>query len=312
MGFSLGGGFSRHASFVSRSRSNNLDSDQEALTSGGGVTPVPYSSYLSYGHTGQLYAATSAGSHRGSRASVQLCRCGSGGPLMPSELNSPTALRSPPPCNSLPTSAYSRLVQSLPSTPNASRRPISPMRPSFCHQLPQQHIIDTGQFSSGQVTSLRHLSQPPPAALFSQVGVSGSDCVALGASTTGTTGPPLISSNDSPASFRANSIGQTTAGNNDNTTGRTTPGKGLIQQWTRSQRNRRSSRHKSVGFLNRNKLTNSNGVQPLMKLSTLVIVLLAFLIIGFIVLSPLFHYLMWYCFISLSLFFSSYQCFVTH
>ena len=32
--------------------------------------------------------------------------------------------------------------------------------------------------------------------------------------------------------------------------------------------------------------------QPLMKLSTLVIILLAFLIIGFIVLSPLFHYLM--------------------
>ncbi|OTF74812.1 hypothetical protein BLA29_007965, partial [Euroglyphus maynei] len=36
----------------------------------------------------------------------------------------------------------------------------------------------------------------------------------------------------------------------------------------------------------------SSSSAPLMKLSTLVIVLLAFLIIGFIVLSPLFHYLM--------------------
>jgi len=50
-----------------------------------------------------------------------------------------------------------------------------------------------------------------------------------------------------------------------------------LQHWTTQQR--RTLRYKTTS-------------QPLMKLSTLVIVLLAFLIIGFIVLSPLFHYLM--------------------
>jgi len=61
----------------------------------------------------------------------------------------------------------------------------------------------------------------------------------------------------------------------DEGTGRPQPFRAL-NHWTQHRRNLRYR-------------TTS---QPLMKLSTLIIVLLAFLIIGFIVLSPLFHYLM--------------------
>ena len=287
-----GGGLVRHASFGARPRSDNLDSDQEVLTGG---TPVAFSSYLTYGQSGQTYAASSAGSHRSSGASVQLCRCGSGGPLLPSASNSPPGLPPPlpPPHSSqLPTSAYSRLVQSLPSTPNASRRPVSPMRPSFCHQLPQQHL-DTGlanQSVSGPMTGLhmqhQHLAQPTQSQLY---GPTSTECVTLGASTSsGTPGAPLIP-NDSPASFRSDP--RRPASGNDPALGRPAP-KGLraLHQWTRGHRQRNNSR--SRGLVTRAPLTHPGGVQPLMKLSTLVIVLLAFLIIGFIVLSPLFHYLM--------------------
>lgn len=292
----------RHASFVSQSRSSNLDSDQEVLTGGGG-TPVSFS-YASYGRSGQTYAASSAGSHRSSGASLQLCRCGSGGLLLPSASNSPPALPPPlppPPLStSLPTSAYSRLVQSLPSTPNASRRPVSPLRPSFCHQLPQQqqHFIESNlpsQPGSGPIPGL-HLKHPhlqQQAQIYGPLGASGgSNCIAIGASTS--SGAPLISSNDSPASFRPDT-------RHVNATSELNQGrpaqKGLraLRHWTRNQRLRNNARHRpsSAGGLdNRASMASHSGSQPLMKLSTLVIVLLAVLIIGFIVLSPLFHYLM--------------------
>lgn len=287
----VGVAFSRHASFVSHSRnSDNLDSDQEVLTGGGG-TPVPFSSYLSYGHSGQSYAASSAGSHRSSGASVQLCRCGSGGPLLPSASNSPPAHPPlpPPPSNPLPTSAYSRLVQSLPSTPNASRRPVSPMRPSLCHHLPQQHLLDSVQSQVGAHLKHQHLGQHQPAQLYGSVGASGPECVVLGAPGSGTSAAPLIPPNDSTSFHVENSR---VAGAETTSAGTAHKGLRAIQQWTRSQRQRSNSRNRP-GLLNsRSCHSRAGGVQPLMKLSTLVIVLLAFLIIGFIVLSPLFHYLM--------------------
>lgn len=356
-GGSPGSTFGRHASFVG-SRSSNLDSDQEVLTGGatvgGGGTPVQYS-YASYGRSsaaaaGQTaaaaYAGSSAGSHRSSGASLQLCRCGSGGPLLPSASNSPPAgmqpqsqpsqqqpppLPLPPPSlppplstSTMPTSAYSRLVQSLPSTPNASRRPVSPMRPSFCHQLPQQqqhhhqpphhhHFMESSNLSSqpgsGPIPGM-HLKHPhlqqQQAQLYGPFGsASGANCIAIGASTSsgGTPGAPLISANDSPASFRPESrVGDHGAVPGGGGVGGRQKGLRALQHWTRNQRMRNHARHRNgpgggdgVGgpFDNRASMAHHGGsTQSLMKLSTLVIVLLAVLIIGFIVLSPLFHYLM--------------------
>lgn len=291
---SLGGGGSlvRHASFGSRSRSRstNLDSDADVLTAGV-VTPLPFASYAAYGgHSGQTYAsASSGGSHRSSGTSVHLCRCGSGGPLLPANTSPPSLPPLQHGSSQLPTSAYSRLVQSLPSTPNASRRPVSPMRPS-CQMQPQH--LDSSQPPTGPMAAL-HLqqqqppnNQPPGQPLPQQMyGATGTDC-GLGA---GPPPRPLLPPNDSPASFRTDPRRGPGAG--DAPPGRPAP-KGLraLHQWTRGQRARSNSRGRALTA--RSPLTHSGGVQPLMKLSTLVIVLLAFLIIGFIVLSPLFHYLM--------------------
>ncbi|KAI2806320.1 hypothetical protein BLOT_008275 [Blomia tropicalis] len=259
---SVGGSFSRHASFVSHSRSSNLDSDQDVLTvapgSGGGggiLTPVPFHGPYA------TYATSSAGSHRSSGTSIQLCRCGSGGPLLPSASNSPPTLPPIPPLppsgalvhhvhaqhpkhaqhpqqSNLATSAYSRLVQSLPSTPNSTRRPASPMRPLFCqNQLPSHHIDEHAGIGGG----------------------SGAGGVGGGGSG-GVDGHQHQSHSSAHKGLRA------------------------LHQWTRNQRQRTtgsgSRSHTTVASGNMaSSSSSSGGVQPLMKLSTLVIVLLAFLII---------------------------------
>lgn len=185
-------------------------------------------------HTGTHTTGSSSGSHRSSGASL-LCRCGSGGALLPPA--------SSPPLNTL---QYSRGAQSLPSTPNACRRPISPsMRPLG---------LESASGMTGIIGVQPYRDEPCYAVYGTAPSTTGSDlgCVAMSESA-------VLSSNIP-----------------DESTGRTNLGSRALHHWTQQRRNLRYR-------------TTS---QPLMKLSTLVIILLAFLIIGFIVLSPLFHYLM--------------------
>lgn len=179
----------------------------------------------SHSATHTVSTGSSSGSHRSSGASL-LCRCGSGGALL--------APASSPPSTLL---ALSRGAQSLPSTPNACRRPVSPsMRPLASD------------------TSTAHM-----------IGVSFADepCYALYGTAPSTTGSDHL-------------ISESAVLNSAEDNGRTNAPMRALHQWTQQRRN---LRYRATS-------------QPLMKLSTLIIVLLAFLIIGFIVLSPLFHYLM--------------------
>ncbi len=201
----------------------NLD-DQQVLTD------FSYYGLNRASHSGTHTTGSSSGSHRSSGASL-LCRCGSGGALLPPNLSSSaTAL------------SYSRGAQSLPSTPNAFRRPLSPsMRP-----------IGLDGSTTG-VISGQYRDEPCYAVYGTAPSTTGSD-LGMGAMSESA----VLSSNTA-----------------DEGVSRPTPFRAL-HHWTQQGRNLRYR-------------TTS---QPLMKLSTLIIVLLAFLIIGFIVLSPLFHYLM--------------------
>lgn len=190
------------------------------------LTDLPYSS----GYGGITGGSTSSASQRSSGASL-LCRCGSGGALLPQSSSPPSGAVS-----------FARSAQSLPSTPNACRRPLSPSMRTFALDA------DTGAVLVGPCRD--PCRDEPCYALYgtaasnpgSECGVAMSESAVL-ANSGGDEGPPA---------FRA------------------------LHHWTQQRRN----------------LRYRTASQPLMKLSTLIIVLLAFLIIGFIVLSPLFHYLM--------------------
>lgn len=355
-GGGAGSPFARHASFVIRStRSDNLDnSDPEALSGGSGGTPVPYHSpYAAYGRSGlpPSYPPSSVGSHRSSGASLPLCRCGSGGPILPSSsaaaaaaavaaASPPPALPSsalPPLSHALPpNSAYSRLVQSLPSTPNASRRPVSPMRPSFCQQQQQQQhhqqlqhqpslhhplaTMDSNHIGAGGVATqqqqmqppihLKHLyggatdhaggatehSNGPPPPGYGPV-VGGSDCIGVGTSASGPSSAPyhqLGPGNSSVPPQPGSGSGGGPPPGSSPARSAAQRGMRIINNWSRGGSGGANPRLMRGNLTNRASLAppTHRGTAPLMKLSTLVIVILAFLIIGFIVLSPLFHYLM--------------------
>ncbi|XP_075588261.1 uncharacterized protein LOC124493385 [Dermatophagoides farinae] len=121
-------------------------------------------------------------------------------------------------------------------------------------------------------------------------------------------GPPIPASHAPPHHSRPSTSGGVTGTGDGSGLPKTTFR--VFQNWTRNPRRCSSSQQaNNRNFVRRgfgDNLRSSSSVMhrytshgplssssaPLMKLSTLVIVLLAFLIIGFIVLSPLFHYLM--------------------
>ncbi|KAH9401020.1 hypothetical protein TYRP_002605 [Tyrophagus putrescentiae] len=298
---------------------------------GGGQSSPPFASYVA----ASSYAPSSAGSHRSS-TSVHLCHC-SPPPPPPLPLpnhhplhhhhhhqqqhhhphhphhhhpQAPPSLPSHPSPSSqviLPTSAYSRLVQSLPSTPNASRRPVSPMRPSFCQPPPlaqhphvhhHQHPQLQQQHSSSQSVTIPmsaagaaiHQFQHQQQSIYGGGGggsVDGNCMPPMGAASSGSVNrvvfhPEVLEDQGLPRCPPSSANASSSAPR----------GLRAFHQWTRGQRQRSNSRGRVLTTTAGHRSSHAGGVQPLMKLSTLVIVLLAVLIIGFIVLSPLFHYLM--------------------
>lgn len=212
-----------------------------------------------------------------------------------------------------------RGVQSLPSTPNACRRPLSP-HPQHNFRQPQAFDLTT---STGPIPPL-----PPPPSLvtgatgttttrgalnssygFNDIGhpplgpppphpaLIGHPSLTHQQSAPGHTGFPLTRGSADHFIFGEPSAGQVSEsailagdlsgeggggqGGPLGDTGQLGPLARLraLQQFNQQQA--RSLRYRS------------SSSQPLMKLSTLVIVVLALIIIGFIVLSPLFHYIMW-------------------
>lgn len=183
--------------------------------------------------------ALTSSSTRSPYRSSQLCRCGSGGalpgqsiipPLLPPPLDSGS-----PPALFAPSSF--RTVQSLPSTPNTNRRPISPPINTAAANTTAATVAASNRPSDHRP------SQPP-------------------------SGPPFIGADPSrPEYFLFDPAGtEATALAPDLETGRAIGG------------------HTSTRF--------RSSSQPLAKLSSFIIVLLAIIIIGFIVLSPVFHYAM--------------------
>ena len=217
-------GGTQQSSLASGCRSPPALDSQQGLT---GLSYCGSKRSRSTSHSGTHTTGSSSGSHRSSGASL-LCRCGSGGALL--------VPASSPPSNCL---VYSRGAQSLPSTPNACRRPLSP--------------------------SMRPLTSDASTAHMIGVGFADEPCYALYGTAPSTAGSDHIISES--AVLNCNEDGEQIRPN--------APMRAL-HHWTQQRRN----------------LRYRASSQPLMKLSTLVIILLAFLIIGFIVLSPLFHYLM--------------------
>ena len=173
-----------------------------------------------------LQSVPNAGTARSAYRSSQLCRCGSGGAL-PGQQTSTSSVAPPlqsgsPPAVFAPPASSFRTVQSLPSSPNTNRRPITP---------PTATPAGNNSAITSRPSDHRPFIDPSRPEHFS-FGTSGSESAALAA---------------------------------DPETGR------IGGQF--SMRFRSSS-------------------QPLAKLSSFVIVLLAIIIIGFIVLSPVFHYAM--------------------
>ena len=181
-------------------------------------------------------AAANVGSSRSALAgggyrSSQLCRCGSGGAL-PGQVTSSTAPAtvlpplqsgSPPALFAPPASSF-RTVQSLPSSPNTNRRPITPPTNTLAG--------NNSAITTSRPSDHRPFIDPSRPEHFLFGTTTGSESAALAADPeTGRIGGQL------------------------------------------SMRFRSSS-------------------QPLARLSSFVIVLLAIIIIGFIVLSPVFHYAM--------------------
>lgn len=235
-----------------------------------------------------------------------LCRCGSGGAL---PQDSPTS-------GGFITGAgggsqYTlRSAQSLPSTPNAGRRPLSPQPPP---------ILSAGLPRPGRLDLLPPLGCAPPAATRQELNLSsvpgapppppppppppvpvlqdlprgpGEPCYAMYTSGGGVGGPPPPPGQDRtdlgpvvggpPGGPGTLSESAVLAGDLGGEDGLGEPGgtaaarRAALQNWNQQ---RRSLRYRTRS-------------QPLMKLSTLVIIAIAFIIIGFIVLSPLFHYFM--------------------
>lgn len=342
--------------------------------------------------------------------SAQLCRWekSGGGSLLPSAPNTPHSVQTqikpplpvpqPPPhsyyhlSTSLPVSAYTRLAQSLPSTPNCSRRLVSPLRPSYCHPLlsgpsiHNQHLpIDLSSYSSQTIAEQNlghysshhhhrnlqnhnicdnfiHNNQPSHSGHIESNNYVAYNSMNLGGVSSGSTAAVDVSINNNNLENPLANVRDVGAVTNIKESFRSenpTPSnqsvrpqptllptdsdyqshphqhspyhhqqrhqlqsqlsqsqpsafsvpKGLrvFQNWSfnpnkRSQtttttttRNLNSSITEQNFHTNRSSMMHRpTGTAPLMKISTLVIVLLAFLIIGFIVLSPLFHYLMWY------------------
>lgn len=206
-----------------------------------------------------------------------LCRCGSGGALPATGSPPPNLLSSGPVVSSsfVPTTSF-RGVQSLPSTPNACRRPLSPSpfsqsRPSYGLGLGLglEVVPPSGRIGFSDIGP--PLSLPPPPMNDPLGGGSvprGQDHFLFGSDGGGGGNPTGQTVSES-----AILAGDLSTSNEDGIGGRFRALQQFNHQQTRSLRYRSSS-------------------QPLMKLSTLVIVVLALIIIGFIVLSPLFHYFM--------------------
>lgn len=187
-----------------------------------------------------------------------LCRCGSGGAL-PQQPGSPP-LGHAAGCGVGGGGPSFRAAQSLPSTPNTCRRPLSPQpplsaaRPAFDLGPPPPGRGQLVGFSGPLPDPLNPLPPPPPSA-------------------GGPADPfpwPLDPCPQQVTSESAILAEEPLGGPPTNGRHR------AMQQWAAQ---RRSLRYRSSS-------------QPLMKLSTLVIVVIAIIIIGFIVLSPLFHYFM--------------------
>ena len=195
---------------------------------------------------------SSSASHRSSGASL-LCRCGSGGALLPQTPSSP-----PPSSNTQLT--HSRGAHSLPSTPNPNRRPTSPNVPrqSFGGGSDRQYEFERQK--SLILSSHSRDNSEPCYSLYGTHNASSNLGSDIG-------GPGAMSESAVLAAV--------SDGSNDGGASRQLGFRGF-NHWTHQTR---ALRYRTTS-------------QPLMKLSTLIIVLLAFLIIGFIVLSPLFHYLM--------------------
>lgn len=212
-----------------------------------------------------------------STGTPQLCPCGSGGPFLPSIRRGPFEVDA-----SSPTSQ-----RSLPAACHVDPRLISPMRPSFCHH-PQSHYPTMSRYSN-QMDSESSLGVPSQKHIYSPIGncnLKPDRLPARASTSSGITRTPLIPSSDSPLSFRSDTHHPPVIGRDehDEDIEKNYP---KFNSWARSYSNQTATHlHDRSSFM------HSRGSGPLMKLSTLLIVLLAVLIIGFIVLSPLFHYLM--------------------
>lgn len=237
------------------------------MTAGG-----PHSSDIHHRHS------TAGGVPRGSiragnqHPSAALCRCGSGGALPP------------PPSSPPPGSHYGlggghhpsfRAAQSLPSTPNACRRPLSPpLHNLVLPPLPRPFGLDLGSATNGGIRPVLGFGDIAPPQILHAAPVNHS---ALPSSDGCYFGPASNMPGDcgpGPMSDSAAVLGNEDLSGNGNGNG-ATRARAFQQQWAAQRR--------TIGYR-----TTS---QPLMKLSTLVIVLIAIIIIGFIVLSPLLHYL---------------------
>ncbi|XP_074604281.1 uncharacterized protein LOC141857684 [Brevipalpus obovatus] len=222
---------------------------------------------MTSGALDSLVSRTRSSTHRkvpdrsSGQSSSLLCRCGSGGALLP-----PSS--SPPGFNPV-SSCFTRGAQSLPSTPNTNRRLISPSprldRTSRANIAPerkkQDHSIPPPP-PSGQLPIL-----PPPIPGLPRA----VDPCHTGYGMTGSTierGPLGMGENTAlnPG------LGVDNEGRSIGSRART-----LNQVWSQQ---RRAIRYRA------------SSSQPLMKASSLVIGLIAALVIGFIVLSPLFHILL--------------------
>ncbi|RWS03539.1 hypothetical protein B4U79_09949, partial [Dinothrombium tinctorium] len=205
-------------------------------------------------------------SHRTSSGQSLLCRCVSGGALLPPP--------SPPPPTST-GSSFARGAQSLPSTPNACRRPLSPpsSRPFRLDISGAERTVPSSRELSASSSGPPPPPPPPVSGLpppLPRDDQQQQPCYGMfGTSTTGGVGSDCGPVGMSDSTVLAGDMAQ----DDDRTGGnRVQP----FQQWTQQ---RRSLRYRTTS-------------QPLMKFSTLLIVVIAFVIIGFIVLSPLFHYFM--------------------
>lgn len=207
------------------------------------------------------------------RHTANLCRCGSGPALPPPGSSPPPG--SFPPVTFAPGTAVGgsfgghssfRGVQSLPSTPNACRRPLSP--PSRPYGLDFAPPTIGGRPSVGFTDILPPPplpELPPPVS----VGPGGLGPVRSSIDHYLFTNP----GSEGPGAMSESAVLAGDLSGDDGLGGRIRALQQFNHQQTRSLRYRSSS-------------------QPYMKLTTFAIVILALIIIGFIVLSPLFHYLM--------------------